>query len=81
MKNRNFSALSAEETAKRYCLSTDEYAAQNLVQSQTVRKQVSATGTYFGVRPLRLPNRRLLWPDNTIEDLVAASGARGNGDE
>lgn len=75
MRIRNFPPRHADALAENYRLSTDEYAAQNLVQSQTVRKQFSATGSYFGVRPIRLPNRRLLWPDNTIVNLVAASGA------
>lgn len=54
-----------------YRLSTEEFAHQHLVQPQTVRKQYAATGSYFGVRPLPLPNRKLLWPADSIEQLVA----------
>ena len=74
MKSQQPTGPAAEEVANCYRLSTDQYAAQNLVQPQTVRKQVAATGTYFGVRPIRLPNRRLLWPDNTITSLVKRAG-------
>jgi len=57
----------------RYCLTTKELAAKFRAQEQTVRKRYAATGTYCGVRPLKLPNGRLLWPDGAIEQLVAAN--------
>lgn len=52
-------------------LPTDQYAAQNFVQPQTVRKRYAATGSYFGIRPLVMPNGRLMWPSDTIERLLA----------
>ena len=42
--------------------STAEFAAQNLVKPQSVRKQYCLKGSYFGVRPQKLPNGRLCWP-------------------
>lgn len=45
-----------------YSLSTQQFAKRYLVEAQTVLKQHSATGSYFGVRPVKLPNRLLLWP-------------------
>jgi hypothetical protein len=59
------------QTTERYRLSTDAFAAQHLVEPQTVRKQYSVTGSYHGVRPVRLPNRRLLWPADSIQQIVA----------
>lgn len=41
---------------------TDEYAKQQHVKPQTVRKRYSKTGSYFGTRPRKLPNGRLSWP-------------------
>ncbi len=67
MRTKHASAVSP---ANSYCLSTSEFAKRNLVKPQTVRKQHAATGTYFGVRPLPLPNRKLLWPDDSIQQLV-----------
>ncbi len=55
-----------------YKLSTEEYAARNLVQPQSIRKRYAETGSYHGVRPMRLPNRRLLWPDNSFDTLLPA---------
>ena len=43
-------------------VSTAEYAKRRLVQPQTVRKRYSTTGEYYGDRPIKLPNGRLLWP-------------------
>ena len=42
-------------------LTTNEYAAENLVKPQTVRKRYSQTGSYFGDVPVKLPNGRLQW--------------------
>lgn len=47
----------------RYRLSTETFAEQNLVKASTVIKRVCITGSYHGVRPCKLANRRLLWPD------------------
>ncbi|MFM0645284.1 hypothetical protein PQR14_13220 [Paraburkholderia bryophila] len=46
-----------------YPLATDDFAAKNFVKPQSVRKRFAATGSYHGVRPRKLKNRRLAWPD------------------
>lgn len=43
-------------------LSTAEFAALNHVKTQTVHKHYSQRGFFYGVRPQKLPTRRLLWP-------------------
>lgn len=60
----------AENSAGRFRLSTEQFAKSLLVEPQTVRKQFSANGSYHGVRPVRLPNRRLLWPADVVEKLL-----------
>ncbi|WP_369070858.1 DNA-binding protein [Burkholderia gladioli] len=55
-------------------VSTDEFADRMMVLRQTILKCHSRTGQYAGVRPVRLPNRRLAWPADEIEKLFA-SGA------
>lgn len=62
-----------EGESERYRLSTESFAAQYLVEPQTVRKQYAATGSYHGIRPVRLPNRKLLWPADSIKKLLQAS--------
>ncbi|WP_124093545.1 DNA-binding protein [Burkholderia gladioli] len=57
-------------------VSTEEFAARMMVLSATVLKTHSRTGQYAGVRPVRLPNRRLAWPVDEIEKLFLASRNR-----
>lgn len=63
-----------EETAAQpgnaYTLDTDAFAAINGVKGQTVRKRLCETGSYFGVRPKKLVNRRLKWPACQVEATV-----------
>ena len=61
--------------ATTFGLDTATFAAQHLVKPQSVRKLYAATGSYHGVSPLRLPNRRLLWPVDSIEQIVSATTA------
>jgi hypothetical protein len=58
--------------ANRYGLTTEQFAAQHLVKPQTVRKRYAASGSYHGVCPVRLPNRRLLWPTDSLDALLAS---------
>ncbi|MES2363292.1 MAG: DNA-binding protein [Pseudomonadota bacterium] len=67
----NRESFVAAPSPRSYSLSTKEFADLNLVKAQTVLKQHSTTGSYFGVRPLPLPNRKLLWPDDSIQQLLA----------
>lgn len=48
-------------------LDTDQFAANNKVKAQTVRKRFCETGSYFGIKPKKLMNGRLAWPDIQIE--------------
>lgn len=43
-------------------LTTAEFAASKLVLPQTVRKRLSQTGSYFGIKPIKFPNGQLAWP-------------------
>jgi hypothetical protein len=54
-------------------LTTDELAAWLNLRPQTLRKRLSATGSYFGVVPTKGPNRILLWPADSIEQLMEAT--------
>lgn len=54
---------------------TTVFAANNLVQPQTARKRYSQTGSYHGVKPVKLASGRLLWPDVivTVRGAIAAN--------
>ena len=48
-----------------YPLSTEQFAERNLVDPKSVRARLSRTGSYHGIKPLKLASRRTLWPDLT----------------
>ena len=48
-----------------YPLSTEQFAARNLVDPKSVRARLCRTGSYHGIRPLKLASGRTLWPDLT----------------
>ena len=50
-------------------LSTEEFAAVMAVDPQSIRKRYSSEGSYPGVRPTKLPNRRVLWPVDAVRQL------------
>jgi len=54
-----------------YTKTTDVFAAECGVKPGTVRVRLSRTGSYFGVRPRKLPSGRLIWPDNGQDQLLA----------
>ena len=42
--------------------STEEFARANHVKGDSVRTRLCRTGSYFGIKPKRLRNGRLSWP-------------------
>lgn len=42
------------------------------MRPQSIRKRLCETGEYYGLRPTKLPNGRLLWPADAIEQLTSA---------
>jgi len=52
-------------------LSTAELARQSLATAGSIRVRYCKTGSYFGIRPLKLPNGRLLWPIDSLRQLTA----------
>lgn len=53
-----------------HALTTDALALDLSMKPQSLRKRFSQTGSYFGLRPMKLPNGRLLWPPNSVEILA-----------
>ena len=53
-------------------LTTIEAAKIVGVQPATLRTAVWRDGAYYGITPIKLPNRRLLWPAKAIEALISA---------
>ena len=55
-------------------LSTEELAALLILRPQSIRKRYSQTGAYFCLRPVKLPNGRLMWPADSLEQLMEEAG-------
>lgn len=70
---------SAVRSANNRLLTTDELAAELGMSAQSIRKRYSQTGSYFELRPVKLPNRRLLWPADALERLINRHAPTRNG--
>lgn len=56
-------------------ITTEELAAMFKVKPNTPRVSLTTHGHYFGIKPVKLPNRRLLWPLDDV-NRVLAGGAK-----
>ncbi len=52
-------------------LTTEQLADALHLKAQSLRAAVYRCGHYYGLRPKRLPNGRLLWPDDALIRLSA----------
>lgn len=59
------SSTNDQSTSGEYVLNTGEFAALNKVRGSSVLQRYSSHGSYFGIVPKKLANRRLVWP-NTL---------------
>ena len=46
---------------------TEAFAAKLGIAPQSLRARLCKTGTYYGIKPTKLPNGRLWWPDDSFE--------------
>jgi len=51
-------------------LSTEELAYEADSTAGSIRTRLCQTGSFHGVRPYKLPNGRLLWPRDSIAQLL-----------
>ena len=55
---------------------TTETLANGLcMKPQSIIAHVCREGSYFGLRPTKLPNGRLLWPGDAIQRLKSAGAS------
>jgi len=56
---------------------TTEVVAQILsMRPQSIRKRFAQTGSYFGMRPSKLPNGKLRWPADAVQDFLNNGGGK-----
>ena len=58
-----------QEKSHSYRLTTETFAARFGVKGATVRRNLCVSGHFLGLKPIKLPNTRLLWPDATPEEI------------
>ena len=51
-------------------LTTLQLANELSMKAQSIRKRYSETGSYFNIRPVKLPNGRLRWPRDAVSTLL-----------
>lgn len=56
-------------------ITTERLAALFGVKTNTPRVALTTQGHYFGIKPTKLPNRRLLWPLDEV-NRVLSGGAK-----
>jgi hypothetical protein len=54
-------------------LTTKQLAEKFHVKPNTIRTSLCRKGHWCGLRPVRLPNRFLAWPDDAVQRLLAKS--------
>ena len=57
-------------------ISTDELAAQLRIVPQTARASLCRFGHYMGMRPVKLPNGRLLWNASDVERIASGEAVK-----
>jgi hypothetical protein len=56
-------------------ITTEALADTMDLRPQTIRKRLSLTGSYYGLKPVKLPNRRLLWVAAAVSKFLRGEGA------
>lgn len=60
-------------------ISTEALAQSLGIKPQTLRAALCRNGHYYGLRPIKLPSRLLLWPGDALERLTAGKGPAPQG--
>jgi hypothetical protein len=51
-------------------LTTEQLATQLGGRPSSIRTRLCKTGSYYGIKPCKLPNGRLLWPIKEVQQLI-----------
>ena len=56
---------------QKFSLTTEQLAEQAQIKAQSLRAAFCRDGHWCGIRPVKLPNRRLLWPADAVNALLS----------
>lgn len=57
-------------------ISTKKLAEIALTTPGNVRVRLCETGSFYGIKPLKLPSGRLLWPKDSLQRLAACQSKK-----
>lgn len=63
------------ETFTTQNLTTEQFALVLQGKPSTIRTRLCKTGSFYGIKPTKLPSGRLLWPADEVQALLAGKGA------
>ena len=52
-------------------LTTEQFALVLQGKPSTIRTRLCKTGSFYGIKPIKLPSGRLLWPADAVQALLA----------
>lgn len=58
-------------------MNTNALAKELGLTAHALHAAVCRKGSYFGIRPSKLPNGRLIWPTDSVERLLSRAALAG----
>ena len=65
-----------ENTTMEKHLDTEQLAQLLHIKAGTIRRGLCVNGHYMNIRPVKLPNGRLIWPSEPVEKLLSGEAMR-----
>lgn len=56
-------------------LTTEQFAEALHGKPSTIRTRLCKTGSFYGIKPIKLPSGRLLWPAGAVQAFLTGKGA------
>jgi len=53
---------------------TEQFADVLHGKPSTIRTRLCKTGSFYGIKPIKLPSGRLLWPAGAVQAFLAGKG-------
>lgn len=55
-------------------LTTEQFAEVLHGKPSTIRTRLCKTGSFYGIKPIKLPSGRLLWPADAVSAFISGKG-------
>ena len=68
--------MTSNTTTQAKAYTTEEAASRLRNRPATWRRNLCVNGHFLGIKPLKLPNGRLLWPADAVDRLLSGEVAQ-----